>query len=387
MKRRKKVLIVLAALILLVAAPLLYGKWRLQRNYDELTAKATSLGIKLALPEPVHDAEAEVLRNKIKEFHERDLNYETLEISLDTDDPRHINIILSDIKEILPACFALSAEDSFGYDKGPSLQAIEALMFLNVVAKKSVIDLDLNAFLQTVAAIRKIAHLIDRTETISAGATAMFFEVYGGLLLQAADAFHRADQVSLLIAELNNWKVADFKLPASYLAAREFSYLDDDVATPTEGIVDKALRPIMSSKTAILEDKVSILRQAIDLLPRWADSRFILIATEKFDGEVSVPYFARFIKLCELEIRAMYASARAGLHARLLAVNKKPTPTIRELKELGIQTEDPVTGKQYEWRDFNGKPRLFGVIHRDEGPPVEGWLLLTERERRAERSP
>lgn len=384
MKKRVTWVAVAVAVAGLIGLAVWFGGQSIERRFTELSAEAEAMGMSLTMPEPEHNAEAERHRAALKEFDKRELRFQEQGISTETEDPQELDRVLAEISAILPSAYALSRCRTYGFEESPSmgLDALQALILLTPEANKAIAERDLSRLLNSTAAIRRLAHLLRRDGIVSSGTISLFAGEYCSLLQRGAETFARPDQIEAIVAEAKRWEIHFFEVAARHLAADQMEMIDMDTEPPPKAtILQRAEHAAWSSKPGITKQKIFVLQQAIEVYPKWSDDAVLLKLSDPILSVYGwVHHFARSLKLRELEMRASFASLWATLHARSRVVRGDDWPTMEELAALGVQTVDPVTGKPYEWREFEGKKRLFGLNHADEGPPVERFLLLSGAE-------
>lgn len=377
------ILAIVAVLGVLVALAVWVGGRAIESTLANLRREAESLGLSLTMPTRERDAEAERHRATLREFEktERLLN---LGRSSSTEDPQELEAVMAKLTKILPTVYALSECGSSGNEERPFFRdVLAAVIFLTPDANQAIVEKDLDRLLRASAAIRKLAHLLPPEDTISSGTISIVARVYCGLLQRGAEAFLTPKEIDAIADEARLWEILSFDVAAEHMAAERFETIDADAASapPNATLTQRIDHAAWSTKGGIAKQKIFVLREAIDIYPKWNDDGEFLKSTEpSLVTFSSVRHFARFLKVQELELRALLASLWATLHARRLVLQGRHWPTLEELAKLGVQAADPVTGTPYEWREFEGKQRLFGLQHATEGPPVAEFLLLSDAE-------
>jgi len=353
----------------------------IERMLTDLSAEAEAMGMSLSIPDRPDDPGAERLRAELSDFDKR-LSFSRLGLSPSTEDPQALEAVMAEVQGILPTVYALSECKSYGYEEWPFLiAALSAVIILTPDANQAVIEKDLDRLLKATAAMRRLAHLLLQEGTVASMTISIIAEDYCALLQRAVETFSDRDEIDAIADEARAWKILSFDVAAAHLAAEEFQWIESSELQPNATLTQRIQHAAWNTANGKRKRKVFVLSEALEVFPKWKDDAQLLKLTEP--GHVTfsdIRHYARNLKLRELGLRASFASLWATLKGRRRVVAGKPWPTIEELEELGAQTADPVTGKPYEWREFEGNKRLFGLVHQDQGPPVEAFLLLSEAE-------
>jgi hypothetical protein len=381
-KRPIWILTLLAVVSVLVALAVWVGGVALERMYDDLRAEAVSKGMSLTIPVGERNADAERLRADLKAFQDLRPNLRGIEIY--TEDPDELSVVMREIRGILPTAYALSSCESYGGRTwGPTtMAALAAVDFLNADGNSAIAERDFPGLLKAAAAIRRIANMFPQEEVIGSAMISLKSLYYCSLLQRAAEAFDKREQIDAIFREADHWAIRSFNVAAAHCAANEMIFIDEEAASPPPDMtaVEKMRHALTTTRTAVKKRKVFALREAIEIYPKWSDDVALVEACEP--GTITwsgVRDSFRLLKSVELDLRAAFASLYATLHARRSTISGGELPTMEQLAAAGVETKEPVSGKPYEWRDFEGKKRLFG-FHHGHGTPTEGFLLQSTPE-------
>lgn len=381
-KRLTRIVAGVAIIGIFLALAIWLGGRSVDERVEQLSAQAEAMGMSLSFDPIEGNPGAERLRNILG-------NFRKLGIDLDTEDPSELEVVSKSIRYILPTAYALSECETYGAADWPhlNLAAFQAVLLLAADGNRALADKDLEQVLRAAAAIRRVAHLVPRDEEVSCSTISIFARQYCSLIQRAAESFGK-NQIDEIAREAGSWEIHNFETAAAHLAASRHRAIDDTAASPNQGVTptERIEHTVRFSGIGVKKQKMFALSEAIKIFPKWSDDAFVMgLSESNLVSLGGVAHRARFLKGRELELRSSFAALWATIHARSTVLNGGSWPTIAQLEELGIQAADPVSGEPYEWREFEGKKRLFGSQH-GEGQPEKGFLLLSDAERSRSRS-
>ncbi len=377
---------ILAGVVILVALALWVGNMSAYRQVERLISEANAMGIRTEIPPPMRNADAERARKLLSKFSELEEPLNKLNIYSDTEDPAELKKYLDAVSPLFPAAEALSNCTSYGYkDSAPYLDALHGVMVLTARGNYAIHKRDFQSLLSSASAIRRIADLMPHEDSLANMLAATFCVEYCNMLQRAAEQFGHPSQIAAIEAEADNWIRESFKTAAAYLAGNELRLIDDAANSkhPTTSTWEKIQIAVQQSPAAVARAKIEELRASMDIYPKWNDDEYVI---SKHDGEEpwgGVYWIAKILKSQERQLRTSVRAMRLTIRARRIKAETRDWPSIEDLGRLGLETTDPISGKPYQWKKFEGKLRIVGAeINRTDDGISEGFVLLSPAESR-----
>ena len=370
--------VLIAAFIPLVV---FLGGMGLRQRFDRLSGQAKALGMPVDMPDRGRNEVAEAYRRKIIAFDEN-LGPETAHLSFYSESPKNIDFAHRVIGPILPTAYSLSECDSYGKSgiDDLRLEAWTTISYLYTDGNYALAKRDFPSVIKAARAMRLFTELVPSDDTIGAACTSTFAGLYACLLQRAAESTRTEAELESIAGEAAHWKLNDFSHTVRNSIAEEFDRIDHDVASSLAHVspIERAQEMMWNTEPAKQKRKIFALKNGTELFPLWSDDKKIWKLSGTRDATM-IEFFWGFIKEREFELRRSFASLHATLHARKAQLEGGPWPTIEELGALGVETSDPIFGKPYVWKDFEGEKRLYGNVDPRD-PNENGFLLLSDDE-------
>lgn len=191
--------------------------------------------------------------------------------------------------------------------------------------------------------------------------------MYYQIIERLAAAAGGQGNLQLLLDEIDLWQPTSYRQSVVGLPARYF----EDIENVAQGVTPPpatAWGPFSVSferlPVKVTRRKIELLEAAIDFYDHWNESPTgANINQEDGDGEWSPAQLFRanasFLKRAEVNAFCAYRAARLTV-ASWLHRTGESWPTVMDLKALGYEVSDPLSGKPFLIRAEAGVPRVFG---------------------------
>lgn len=362
----------------LIAAFFLFAEVAVERRMERLHAQAVSMGMYLSSLPEVTNEKAEGIRAQIRSLALAK-KLEPLGLSIFSEDPIELRKIRPVISDQIELAFTLSEQPGLGRDQTTGFADISfAIEALGVEGNFGITEKNLDTVLRASAAIRRIAHMLPIEGWLKPYLFVSFARPYAELLQRAVETFEQPGDVDAVIAEFKKWEIKDLRYSAAYLVSDAFQQIEAP-RMPRARFVDNVRYKFYHSPPVIARMKADALQDSIEIFSNWQNHAKLLDApTVKAYGTIG--FTAYQIKLAEIELLSRMNALWAKLIAHRRVAGGWSWPDIEELEGEGVFRSEPVTGRPFAWRPFDGKLRVYGYfLERDAYAPRFGILSPAEK--------
>lgn len=356
-KRRKWMLIWGAGTLVLVPGLFVLGYFRSERQVASLLSQAGSRGIPIELPVEKPNPRAQQILEAMKKLPHLDTDGDSSDLAgidrtLKRGGPHWAQT------KMLLQCEPLTSAQPMEFI-GPILTAKD---LIDLRGRLAIVSGDFEGLVDAALSTRRLASLLPPHDFGAVMLFTLVHEVDCNLLQEAAEAMTLdAGQCRRLEELVDEWGEPDFKVAASYRLATELAYEDDPELPPAGLTVVEQLEDAWErTPTRVNGRKTEIIRQEIASEEMWNRPDDLL------DESSSERSFVATLKTLELKAVSITRALRLTLRAYRTRAEGKPWPTIEQLAEMGLETNDPIKGEAYTWADCAGAQRVVGwKEHRD----------------------